>query len=149
MSVKIFLKLVLITMTIVLLDITLRYTIEQLHIIQVRPMTIPNYDESHLINVLSSFPFVFALIGWVYFIVIILFNYFKKKTSFPWYVNSIGGSGFLFISFLIYWSVFERDGSDNGVSYLREAIIVYVILGFLLELIFNGYDELIRKIYRK
>lgn len=118
------------------IDITIRYIIERLDLFNVRPVTIPNYNSSHIINILSSFPYLFMIIGWSYILVTLIYHFYKKRSEFSWYINSIVGFILFMAFFLVYW-LFDRGGTDNGTSLLKEGITVYLILGLLIELIFN------------
>lgn len=133
-------KLIVTGALLLLADITLRYVIERIDLFKVRPVTIPNYNDSHFINILGSFPYLFVVIGWSYILVTLIYDYYKKKSEFSWYINTFIGFLLFMTFFIIYW-LFDRGGIDNGISLLKEGILVYLILGLLIELIFNFFKR--------
>jgi hypothetical protein len=133
-------KVIAIGAFLLLADITLRYTIERIDVFEIRPVTIPHYDSSHLYNILSAFPYLFLIVGWCYILVTFIYIFFRKTTEFSWYFNVIIAFVLFMAFFLIFW-LFDRGGPDKGVSLLKEGIVVYLILALLIELVFNFFKR--------
>jgi presenilin-like A22 family membrane protease len=119
-------------------DITIRYLLERIDLFKVRPVTIPHYDDSHIVNIITAFPFLFVFTGWAYIGVVLLFLYYKKKTQLPRLINVLVAFVLLMVFFLLFW-LFDRDGSDNGIGLLKEGIFVYMVLAIGLEFAFNPF----------
>jgi hypothetical protein len=128
-------KLLGIALVLLIIDVTTRYTLEQLNIVHIKPPTIPNYYNHPIKDISHSILFIFALMGWLYFLITLLFHFYKIYNRIK--INDIFiAISLCFSSFLIYWLLAEQG---DKFTKLLEGIIVYLLLGFSLNYLYKKF----------
>lgn len=126
-------KTVVLVFLLILVHTTITYTVEQLGLVSIKPLTISNVRESHIANILAPFPFLVIWGGWLYFLAFLVFhkivNKFAQKSGF-WIQLGLGVAVAMF--FFLFWWTF---GELFDPEYLREGLIVYPITGIALALL--------------
>lgn len=125
-----FLKLLIIAIVLFFMDRAFRIFLET--------YVINNWDFVHTApgGFFDWIPYLAVIIGWTYLLVVLVFHFVKRRLKNQ---NRIMGSFLgvlLFVfAFLFYWV--DDFGTDYGTYTLLEGLIVYLVLGFVMDLLYN------------
>lgn len=112
-----------------LADIILKYVVEQLRIVSVTPLTIPNYTNNHIKNILIPFPFLVVRAGWAYLIGILIYHFTQIKFNLNTWEKVFSGMLISLACFLVWWFF------DPQTDLLIEGLLVYSLVGITMVLL--------------
>ncbi len=131
-----FAKNLFITILLIIVDVTIKYIIEETHLIQVKPRSIPNNGGAHLENILDMILWISVTLSPLYFLAAILYHQIKLRTSHFTKILHVLIGGASYFLFAYSYIMFAEGGR---IDMILSSLLTSPFVGWTLVLLNNYF----------